>query len=161
MPATLLTTTTFATVFITLFTGHHVGDYWVQRHHHAMTKGNPGRAGRWACTQHVISLTITKALLLLLAGLALDLRLSAAGLITGFAADATSHWWADRRTTLAHLARLTGKSDFLKVGTPDHPNHPVDAEGKYAPTTGTGLHNLDQSFHIFWLFISSLIIAAL
>lgn len=152
---------TFAAVFIALFAGHHVGDYWVQRHHHALTKGNPGPVGRRACTQHVISLTITKALLLLLAALTLGLHLGPFGLTVGFALDAGTHWWADRRFTLARLADLTGKSDFLKVGTPQHPNHPVDAEGNYAPTTGTGLHSLDQSFHIFWLFVSSLVIAAL
>ncbi|MFJ1796520.1 transcriptional regulator [Kitasatospora griseola] len=107
---------TFAVVFITLYTGHQVGDHWVQSSCQSARKGMPGRAGRWACTKHVSTLTLTKALLLFPAALVLDLHLTAAGLLLGLAVDAGTHWWADRRTTLAWLAKVTGKSEFYGLG---------------------------------------------
>ncbi|MET7296764.1 hypothetical protein ABZS79_32505 [Streptomyces griseoloalbus] len=41
------------------------------------------------------------------------------------------------------LAKVTGKTEFLSLGTPAHPAHPVTAEGTYAPTLGTGAYALD------------------
>ncbi|MFJ3793836.1 transcriptional regulator [Kitasatospora sp. NPDC090091] len=150
----------FAAVFIALFAAHQVGDHWVQTGCQAATKGLPGRPGRWACTKHVATLTATKAVLLALAAAVLDLHLTAAGLAIGLGVDAASHWWADRRTTLAALARAVDKTEFYDLGTPAHPNHPVTADGSYAPTLGTGAYSLDQSFHILWLFTAALIITA-
>ena len=55
----------------------------------------------------------------------------------------------------------TGKTEFLSLGTPAHPAHPVTAEGTYAPTLGTGAYALDQSFHHLFLGVAALLIAAL
>jgi hypothetical protein len=158
---------TFAAVFVALYVGHSVGDHWVQSQCQADTKGqhdeNEGqssRAGRWACTRHVIGLTATKAVLLVLVVLALDVELTAAGTLLGLGIDAGTHWWADRRTTLARLAQLCGKSVFYSLGTGAHPAHPVTGEGKPAASLGTGAYALDQSFHILFLFVAALLIAA-
>ncbi|MEU8764971.1 transcriptional regulator [Streptomyces sp. NPDC048659] len=160
-PAAVATAATFAAVFIALWIGHTVGDHWVQSSCQAAHKGLPGRVGRLACTRHVLGLTATKAAVLAPVALVLGLDLGAAGLIVGFLLDAASHWWADRRTTLAALARTCGKAEFYSLGTPAHPAHPVTAEGTYAPTIGTGAYALDQSWHTLWLGAAALIIAAL
>ncbi|CAM5291181.1 hypothetical protein GCM10010329_81530 [Streptomyces spiroverticillatus] len=133
----------FAAVFVALYVGHSVGNHWVQSSCQAADKGLPGWQGRAACARHVLGLTVTKALVLAPVVLVLDLAVGAAGLAVGFGADALSHYWADRRTTLARLARRCGKGEFLSLGTPAHPAHPVTATGTYAPTLGTGAYALD------------------
>ncbi|MFF4856584.1 transcriptional regulator [Streptomyces rubiginosohelvolus] len=150
---------TFAAVFVALYVAHSVGDHWVQTSHQSATKGKPGWAGRLADARHVASLTATKlAVLLPVAGL-LGLNLSLLGLVLGLGLDAVTHWWADRRTTLARLAKALGQSEFYALGTPAHPLAPVTAEGKPAAHLGTGAYALDQSFHHLWLLVASLIIA--
>ncbi|MFE0373704.1 transcriptional regulator [Streptomyces sp. 24-1644] len=151
----------FAAVFIGLYIAHSVGDHWVQSSCQAATKGLPGWTGRLACSRHVLGLTATKAVVLVPLVLVLDLDVTVLGLAVGLGLDAASHWWADRRTTLARLADRCGKGEFYSLGTPTHPAHPVTAEGGYAPTLGTGAYSLDQSWHILWLGIAALLIAAL
>ncbi|MGK4586025.1 transcriptional regulator [Kitasatospora sp. HPMI-4] len=154
------TAAVFAAVFAILYTGHQVGDHWVQSSCQAARKGEKSWAGRWACTRHVIGLTATKGVLLIPAALLLGLNLSVLGVVLGLTVDAGTHWWADRRVTLARLAKITNKTEFMSLGTPAHPHHPVDIEGQYAPTLGTGAYALDQSFHVFFLFVAALLIAA-
>lgn len=159
---------TFAAVFVALYIAHSVGDHWVQTSHQAAHKGehdrNPGqssRAGRLACTLHVIGLTITKGIALAAVVLVLDLPVTVTGVVAGLGVDAATHWWADRRSTLAWLAKVTGKTEFLSLGTPAHPAAPATADGGYAPTLGTGAYALDQSFHHLFLGVAALLIAAL
>ncbi|MFF4249498.1 transcriptional regulator [Streptomyces sp. NPDC001822] len=158
----------FAAVFIALYIAHSVGDHWVQTSHQAAHKGEndrtPGqssRAGRIACTLHVIGLTVTKGIALTAVVLVLDLPVTVTGVVAGLGIDAATHWWADRRSTLARLAKAVGLSDFYSLGTPAHPAHPVTAESGYAPTLGTGAYALDQSFHHLFLGVAALLIAAL
>ncbi|MFE9298933.1 transcriptional regulator [Streptomyces niveus] len=150
---------TFAAVFVALYVGHSVGDHWVQSSCQAADKGKPGWVGRLADARHILGLTLTKMILLLPVVLLLDLRVSALGLVLGFTVDAVTHWWADRRSTLAWLAKVTGKSEFYSLGTPAHPAAPATTDGGYAPTLGTGAYALDQSFHHVWLLVGALIIA--
>ncbi|MGW2113433.1 transcriptional regulator [Streptomyces sp. NPDC001948] len=156
-----MTAAVFAAVFVALFIGHSVGDHWVQTSCQAAQKGRPGWVGRLADARHVLGLTITKGILLTAVVLVLDLHVTALGLVAGLGIDAATHWWADRRSTLAWLAKVTGKTEFLTLGTPAHPAHPVTAEGGYAPTLGTGAYALDQSFHHLFLGVAALLIAAL
>ncbi|MEE1806941.1 transcriptional regulator [Streptomyces sp. BE133] len=150
---------TFAAVFVALFVAHSVGDHWVQTSCQSAHKGLPGWTGRLAGARHVATLTATKLALLAPVALLLGLHLSVLGLVAGLGVDALTHWWADRRTTLAWLARVTGKAEFYSLGTAAHPAHPVTAEGKPAATLGTGAYALDQSFHHLWLLIASVLIA--
>ncbi|MFE5811381.1 transcriptional regulator [Streptomyces sp. NPDC056491] len=168
MVSSTATIATFAAVFVTLWVAHSVGDHWVQTSVQSADKGqhdrNPSQSshvGRLACTRHVIGLTLTKVLLLALAAVVLELPLTIAGVTAGLALDAASHWWADRRSSLAWLAKVTGKTEFYNLGTGAHPFHPVTAEGKPAGHLGTGAYALDQSFHVFFLFLAALLIAAL
>ncbi|MFI2620499.1 DUF3307 domain-containing protein [Streptomyces sp. NPDC018584] len=151
----------FAAVFVALYVAHEVGDHWVQTHHQACAKGGPGWAGRLACGRHVLSLTLTKVLVLVLVVLVLGLDVTALGLVLGLAVDAVSHYWADRRTTLARLAGSLRKGEYYALGTAAHPDHPVTAAGKPAAHLGAGAFHLDQSWHTLWLLIAALLIAAL
>lgn len=146
--------TAFAVAFIALYAGHHLGDYWAQTGHQAGTKGRPGWAGRRACTAHVLTLTATQAALLAAAHFTLGVRFGYGPVLAGLSVNAVTHWWADRRSTLAWLARCLGKTSFYgftvqRAGFVD----------PYGPGTGAGA--LDQSWHLGWLFASALVVAGL
>ncbi|MEV8635845.1 transcriptional regulator [Streptosporangium sp. NPDC051023] len=143
----------FAAVFAALFAAHSVGDHWVQTHTQALGKGAPTTAGRLACLRHVATLTATKAAALAALALIAGLTVLPLPLLAGLGVDALSHYWADRRTTLARLAERIGKRGFYQLGAP-RPGHDD------APHLGTGAYALDQSWHIGWLFITALIITA-
>ncbi|MFJ3776541.1 transcriptional regulator [Streptomyces sp. NPDC090075] len=142
----------FATVFIALHVAHSVGDHWVQTSHQSALKGRPGWVGRLADARHVATLTLTKLAVLIPAAALLGLHLSVSGMVSGLAVDALSHWWADRRTTLARLAALLGKGEFYRLGAPR-------AGRDDNPHIGTGAYALDQSFHHLWLLVAALVIA--
>jgi hypothetical protein len=145
----------FAVVWITLHTGHHVGDYWIQTHHQACTKGQRGWAGRLACSRHVATLTAAQVALLAVAAAVLHLDLAIVPVLFGLSVNAASHWWADRRTTLLGLAELlerhAGKATFARLGTPRPGRDDL-------PTLGTGAAALDQAWHTGWLMLAALLI---
>lgn len=149
---TAVNAATFAAAFVALYVAHSVGDHWVQTSHQSAHKGRPGWAGRLAGARHVATLTATKVAVLLPVVWLLDLRLSVLGIVVGLGIDAVTHWWADRRTTLAWLAKVTGKGEFYRLGAPR-------AGMGDNPHIGTGAYALDQSFHHLWLLVAALIIA--
>lgn len=153
-----MTAATFAAVFVALYVAHSVGDHWVQSSCQAADKGKPGWTGRLACGRHVLGLTATKAVVLAPVAFLLNLPITALGLALGFAVDAASHYWADRRTTLAKLAHRCDKTEFYTLGTPAHPAAPIAHNDKPAAHLGTGAYALDQSFHHLWLLVAALII---
>ncbi|MFE7442402.1 transcriptional regulator [Streptomyces chartreusis] len=148
----------FAAAFTALYVAHSVGDHWVQSSCQAADKGLPGRKGRLACTRHVVSLTLTKGIVLALVVVLLQLPVTALGLVLGLGIDAGTHWWADRRTTLRRLAHKCNKTEFYNLGAAG-PHAPVAHSGKPAAHLGTGAYALDQAFHHFWLLIGALLIA--
>jgi hypothetical protein len=129
-------------IFTALFAAHQIGDYWCQTARQAETKGLPGWRGRRACAAHVASMTACKALALGTLHVS-GRRISPRRAAVALAADAASHYWADRRTTLEGLAKLAdrvspGKHGYYKAG---------------------GAPLLDQAFHIGFLWASSVIAA--
>jgi hypothetical protein len=144
----------FAAVFAALFVAHSVGDHWVQTSAQSAAKGRPGWAGRLAGARHVATLTVTKLAVLLPAAVLLDLHLSVWGLAAGLGVDGVTHWWADRRITLARLAERLGLGGFYRLGAP-RPGHDDN------PSLGTGAYALDQSFHHLWLLVAALLITLL
>ncbi|WBB49044.1 DUF3307 domain-containing protein [Verrucosispora sp. WMMA2044] len=144
---------TFAAVFAALYVAHQVGDHWIQSQHQADCKGLPGWPGRLACAAHVATYTATAlvALVFLIAGTGLRLDPWAVGV--GLTVSAVSHYIADRRTPLRRIAEALGSARFYALGTP-RPGH----DDK--PCLGTGAYALDQSWHVAFLFISALLIAA-
>ncbi|MFG2552468.1 transcriptional regulator [Streptomyces sp. NPDC048581] len=145
---TAVTAATFPAVFI----AHSVGDHWVQTSHQSAHKGRPGWVGRLADARHVATLTLTKVAILLPVAWLLNLHLSLLGILAGLGVDAVTHWWADRRSTLAWLAKVTGKAEFYRLGAPR-------AGRDDNPHIGTGTYALDQSFHHLWLLVAALIVA--
>jgi hypothetical protein len=146
----------FAVVFVAMYAAHEVGDHWLQTHSQAMSKGLPGWRGRGACARHVVTLTLVKAAAVAVAVAVLGLAVSPVAVTGALAADAVSHYWADRRVTLAALASwlgrtlVPGKGDFYLMGAP-RPGHDD------APHLGTGAYALDQSWHIGCLFLAALL----
>lgn len=142
----------FAAVFVALYAAHQVADHWVQTHWQANTKGKPGWPGRAACAAHVLTYTATAMVFLAAETVALDMPLPIGRVAAGLAVSAVSHYWADRRTTLARLAAWTGHGEFWRLGAP-RPDRDDN------PSLGTGAYAMDQSWHIGWLFIAALVIA--
>ncbi|MFD6771031.1 DUF3307 domain-containing protein [Micromonospora chalcea] len=142
-----------AAVFVALYAGHQLADHWVQTQHQADHKGLPGWLGRWNCAKHVATYGATQLAALALLALVADLRLSPITLTAGMAVNLASHYIADRRTPLLRLAAATGSATFWRLGAP-RPDRDDN------PSLGTGAYALDQSWHVGWLFLSALIIAA-
>jgi len=112
--------------------------------------------GRRACAAHVAGLTVCKVTAL--AGLhASGHHVSPSRAALALAADAASHYWADRRDIdgphgLPRLAFAAGKRGFWMLGAP--------RDGRDDnPVLGTGAHSLDQAWHIGCLLVASLVAA--
>lgn len=130
---------TFATTLPTLLVAHHLGDHWVQTSCQAQGKSERSWRGAGCCARHVVGYTATTSALLGLVTLLFALPVSPLGFAAGQAISAMTHYWADRRYTLAWLARLLGQG------------------GYYGP--GGGAYELDQSFHRTFLFVAALLTA--
>lgn len=144
---------TYPAVFATLLAAHQVADHWVQTDHQARHKGRRNWAGRRACAAHVGTYTLAGAVALGVTKSATGTRLSASGAATALAISAASHYWIDRRFTLAGLAERCGKGSFYRVGAP-RPGRDDN------PSLGTGAYALDQAAHIGMLWIAALAAAA-
>lgn len=145
---------TFAAVFAALYAAHSFGDHWFgQSHRQALGKGARTRQGVRHCLGHVALLALHKVAALAAVCVVTGLRLSLLAAAIGLTVDAISHYWADRRYTLEGLAKRTGKHGFYQLGQP-RPGHDD------ALHLGTGAYALDQSWHVAWLFVTALIIAA-
>lgn len=132
---------TLAVVLPTLIVAHSVGDYWIQTDAQANNKGARGARGRHACAQHVATLTLTISVALVAVAWVTGLHLPHVQVAIALMVNAGSHFWADRRTTLAALAYRAGK-------------------GEWIDSDRTALPHLDQSWHLFWLLVTALIIAS-
>lgn len=141
----------FAAVFIALYVGHHVGDYWVQTDAQAKRKGDAGRAGTLACFAHVSTYVATQLACVDMTIMATGVRVNWAAVLAGLLVSGVTHYAADRREhgLMFRLARLLpGKVNFLELG-------------KGSGTLGTGAWALDQSWHLFFgVFIPALIVGA-
>lgn len=145
---------TFAATLPTLLVAHNVADHWVQTSHQAVTKSSASWPGRAACASHVATYTAVTAGGVGLIWTVLGLPISTVGFVLGQLASAATHYWADRRSTLARFAELVGNGQFYRLGTP--------RTGKDdTPHLGTGAYALDQSWHWLWLFVAALITALL
>lgn len=145
---------TFAALFIALYAAHHLGDIWLQTRAQACDKHRRDWAGRLADARHVTVLAGCKLTAVTLAWAVLGLTIHPGWLASALAVDAASHYWADRRFTLARLCdrmpAVFGKSDFYRLGMP-RPGRDDN------PSMGTGAYELDQAWHVVWLFAAALI----
>jgi hypothetical protein len=145
---------TFAGVAVGLLIAHEVADQWVQTSHQADTKGQRDNAGRIACARHVASYTAVTASAVLALWGAFQLDITWAGFLVGQLVSAVTHYWADRRFTLAALAGALGKGDYYELGAPRE-GHDDNI------TIGTGKYALDQSWHCGWLGVAAFLTAVL
>lgn len=141
----------FAVALGALYFGHRVGDIWIQTHHQACVKAQPGRAGQVACLKHVITLTLTMVAALASAAAVTGLRLSVPAAAVALVLNGITHYAADRRRPLELLARLVRKGDFYSLGAP-RPGKDDNV------TLGTGAFELDQAFHLAFIFIAAIVI---
>jgi Protein of unknown function (DUF3307) len=135
-------------VFAALLAAHQAGDYWLQSDAQATRKGLPGREGRLACARHVTVMTGAKAAALTALHLS-GRRVSPGWAAVALAADAASHYWADRRAPLRSLAERAGKGRLYALGSPreGHDDNPC---------LGSGAALLDQAWHVAWLYAAAL-----
>jgi hypothetical protein len=147
--------TVIGSVFAALYVGHVVADRWLQTSRQNTTKGFSGLRGVLACARHAAVVTLAQAVVLVSAAWATDERPGPVGpVVVGLAVSAVSYWWVDRRR--APLARLAerirvGKCQPYVLGDYDLVD-PVTA------SCGTGAYQLDQAWHVAWLWIATLII---
>lgn len=171
--------TVFAAVGVALLIAHNVGDHWVQSGVQAATKGQRTWAGRRACAAHVATYTATTAATVFVVWKIFDLPITLLGFVAGQAVSAITHYWADRRFTLARLAGLLGKTDFYTLGQPRRDqveaHYPVRVSlpgrevlspvTEHIPvdqaTLGTGAYALDQSWHWAWLGVAAILTAVI
>lgn len=143
---------TLATTLPALLVAHNVADHWIQTDHQAQTKGGAGWRGRLACARHVATYTACTAAVVGLLGVLHLAAFGPWGFVLGQLVSAVTHYWADRRTTLAKLAAALGSASFYRFGAP--------REGRDDnPSLGTGAYALDQSWHWLWLLIAALLTA--
>lgn len=145
---------TFAAVAVGLLIAHQVGDQWVQTHHQAIAKGQRGHAGRIACVKHVASYSAVTALAVLALWGVFQLGITWWGFAAGQLVSAVTHYWADRRFTLAWLAGALGKTQFFVLGAPR-------AGRDDNPSLGTGAYALDQAWHWGWLGVAAFLTAVI
>jgi hypothetical protein len=150
----------FAATFAALYTGHHVGDYWVQTDHQARTKGVRGQEGRTACLRHVGSYVATQGASLAAVVACTGLRPSWVSVGGALAVSGVTHYLADRREhglmfwVIRAVDRVAGKATFARLGVPRSGRDDN-------PSLGTGVWALDQAWHIlFGVFVPALVMAS-
>lgn len=141
----------FVVVLPTLLVAHQVADHWVQTQQQAIGKGAPGWSGRWACARHVAAYTLTTAVAVGVVVWLFALPVSLIGFVAGQAVSAVTHYWADRRVTLAALARRLGRSAFYALGSA--------RPGQQDSVTLGGAYLLDQAWHWGWLWVAAIVTA--
>lgn len=145
---------TFAGIGVGLLIAHTVADHWVQNGQDATAKGQRTNAGRKACARHVASYTAVTALTVAALWGVFGLDITWLGFAAGQLVSAVTHYWADRRFTLARLAGVLGKTEFHALGAP-RPGRDDN------PSLGTGAYALDQSWHWAWLGVAAFLTAVL
>jgi hypothetical protein len=145
---------TFAAVFLAFLPGHHLGDYLIQTGWQVAHKGDhPGHdnpahrsstRGWAAATAHVGTYTLTTAVTVGLACIALGLPVTPLGFVLAQLVSGVTHLVIDRRWTLRWFITQVARFDPEKLTYYDN----------------GGAAFLDQMAHLFFLFLASLLAAA-
>lgn len=163
--------TLFAGMFVALYVGAQIGDFWVQSGAQAAGKGKPGREGRKHCAEHCLTYVSTQMFCVALVMWITGQGWGNAWLgMLAFLVSGVAHYAMDRREhgILPWLTRITRKQDFAKLGAPRDlhvsagrgPEWTVRDESIDAPHLGTGAFALDQSWHVLTsMFIPALLMS--
>lgn len=125
-------------VGVLLAAAHHVADYWGQTSWMAATKAEKGLVGWLACGVHVLVHVALSAAALGVLAARTGWRPSPVAMAVGLGLIGVTHFVADRRHPLKALAGAIGLGDYWAKG---------------------GAAHLDQSWHIAWLTVATLVIA--
>ncbi|MBN3928941.1 transcriptional regulator [Streptomyces verrucosisporus] len=110
--------TAFPAAYALLRASADLADHWVQTHHQACRKAEPGPAGHRALAGHVATYVATQAAALTAGNRLLGLGLSGRGMAAALAVSGATHYLIDRRWPVKRLAEATGKSEFYELGGP-------------------------------------------
>jgi hypothetical protein len=136
---------TFAVLAVTLYAAHQLADHVLgQTDDQAAHKADPGLSGWRHIAGHVGAYHLVMAVMVAIAAVALNLPVTAAGLVAGFAFSAITHAFLDRRWPVRWLLEHTGAADFADRQSPI-----------------CGMYLADQSLHYACLWISALLMARL
>ena len=136
----ITTAVNFAVTLAALIPLHSLADHWIQTDHQATTKGESGWSARLADLAHVTTYTLTLLVGLLVVDWRCHLAYDIPRLVIALVFNGITHYIADRRSPVTGLATKLGKGGWLKF----------DPEAGY---------KLDQSWHLFFLLVTALIIA--
>ncbi len=158
-------------VFATLHAAHQVADHWVQSDHQARHKGDAGLMGHWACFNHVFSYFTTQVVFLAVVQVIFHVNVVTPWSLLILIGNGATHYFVDRRKPLVWLAGKVPGNTLHLLGVPrqhlvevryDHAGNvmtgtaPIDS-----PCLGTGAYALDQSWHVGWLWVTTLAIAVI
>jgi hypothetical protein len=123
---------------------HSFCDQIVQRERDAINKAEPGWRGRKHCARHVASYSAGQLVATLTVTRVLGYRVPCAGLLTGAAINAITHYVIDRREPLKWFLERTwvDKGGYLRYATVQRREGVVDESGP-----GTALMECDQAAH--------------
>jgi hypothetical protein len=109
---------TAALSLVAMLVIHNLADHWIQTQCQAITKGGAGWPGRLSCARHVATYTAATAGVVGLLGALHLVVFSVWGFVLGQLVSTVTHYWADRRATLARLAAALGSGEFYRLGAP-------------------------------------------
>jgi hypothetical protein len=162
----------FAGIFIAFYIAHGVADHWIQTDYQAANKGRRDRVGVRACACHVATYTTATAVLVAWTVILFGLHVGWAGFVVGQLVSAVTHYWADRRYTMAALSGILRLDGLYRLGAPRNvaAMRATGLDGAALagtqaawdnPSLGTGAYALDQWWHLWWLFIAAIVTVAL
>ncbi|WP_261560376.1 DUF3307 domain-containing protein [Frankia tisae] len=133
---------TFAALLVTLFAAHQLADHVLgQTDTQARLKTTPGPAGWAALGRHLAAYHAVVVVMVAVAVVGLDLRLSASGASAGLLISVLTHALWDRRTAVRWLLTRTGGGNFAKL----------------ARNGMNGMYLADQSLHAASLWLAALV----
>ncbi|MCM3923369.1 DUF3307 domain-containing protein [Frankia sp. AiPs1] len=133
---------TFAVLLVTLFAAHQLADHVLgQTDAQARLKTTPGPAGWAALGRHLAAYHAVIVVMVTVAGIGLDLRLSAPGAVAGLTISVVTHALWDRRSAVRWLLTRTGGGDFAEL----------------AENGMNGMYLADQSLHAASLWLAALV----
>jgi hypothetical protein len=134
----------FAVAMATLVAAHQLADHIVQTDTDANAKAAPGLTGWRHLFIHVGTYHATALIMLLVTAVALDVPLTATGMVTGLGFSAVTHAILDRRWPVRWILQHTGSTAFADRVSPI-----------------CGMYLADQALHYGCLWVAALLIACL
>lgn len=132
----------FAVSLAVMYAAHSVADHvFGQTDHDAANKAKPGEMGWIALLSHVVKYHVVMVLMLAITFSAVDITVSTSAFVLAMSISFASHCLLDRRWPVKWILENTGAPEFAKMVSPVN-----------------GMYQADQSLHLFFLWISALVL---